>query len=129
MADNLYKHNSIRVNMFKPDSTYDEVYNKTKKLIKRLSIDSSTLEYCDIIYEKIARRTAGILHMFEETYNMTRRQVEETYQLNDLRKMFACKGIDLLEIQSYFTSNDNLLADENEHPITTQDNVIIKIIL
>jgi len=129
MADELYKHNSIRVNMFKPDSTTDSIIKKTHLLLNAFNLGDYKAQLCDIIFEKTARRAAGIFHMFKETYNLSRKDVEEKYGLNDMRKSFACKGINLLEIIDYFESNDILLADENENIITTQDNVIIKIII
>jgi len=125
MADSLFKTNSVRVNMFKPDSTNSAIVEKVTKLLK--SIDNGNPNYCDILFERIARRTAGILDNQFNNYNLNIHQVEELYGLNDLRKSFACKGIDLLEIMSHFVSNDDLLATELSEVITTENNLIIKI--
>ncbi len=123
--ETLYTTNSTRINLFKPDSTTVDINIEVEKLLK--SFDKGSPNLCPILVERMARRTAAILHTFKEVYNLSIRQVEELLELNDLRKSFACKGVDLLELMNYYESNDSLLADQDSNILTTVENFIIKI--
>ena len=118
---------SERVNMFQPDSTTEDMFVKTQKLLQGLENDDYIDAQCTIQYERIARRTAGIVSMFYNTYGITIEELEKELGLNSLRKSFACKNIDLYEIIDYIASNDNLLANEVLDVITNSDNLIITI--
>ena len=116
---------SERINMFKPDSTTESMFEKVDKLLRGLEEDDYIEAQCDIQNERIARRAAGIVKMFNDQYGLTLEELEKLYNLNNLRKAFACIGIDLYALINSFITNDNLLADETLNVITNSDNRII----
>ena len=118
---------SERINMFQPDSTTEEMFKKVDKLLKAIEKDDYIDAQCDIQYERMARRAAGSIKMFNAVYGTTLEELQKELNLNNLIKSFACKGINLIEILAYFVSSDNLLATENLDVITNSDNLIITI--